>query len=68
VQAQVARGQLEFSNGGWSMHDEAATHYIAMIDQTTLGHNFIGDHFGEGALPRVGWQVTGLLGVRSLQH
>uniref|UniRef100_A0A2P2MM39 Alpha-mannosidase-like n=1 Tax=Rhizophora mucronata TaxID=61149 RepID=A0A2P2MM39_RHIMU len=37
------------------MHDEATVHYIDMIDQTTLGHKFIKDEFGQ--LPRVGWQI-----------
>lgn len=37
------------------MHDEAATHYIDMIDQTTLGHRFIKEEFG--VTPRVGWQI-----------
>ncbi|GAU38122.1 hypothetical protein TSUD_318090 [Trifolium subterraneum] len=42
-------------NGGMCMHDEAATHYIDMIDQTTLGHRFIKDEFG--ITPRIGWQI-----------
>ena len=29
----VQSGQLEFINGGWSMNDEASTHYNAIIDQ-----------------------------------
>lgn len=37
------------------MHDEATPHYIDLIDQTTLGHGFIKDEFGQ--LPRVGWQI-----------
>jgi len=37
------------------MHDEAATHYIDMIDQTTLGHRFIKDEFNK--TPTVGWQI-----------
>lgn len=37
------------------MHDEATTHYIDMIDQTTLGHRFIKEQFGK--YPRVGWQI-----------
>lgn len=37
------------------MHDEAATHYIDMIDQTTLGHRFIKQEFG--ITPRIGWQI-----------
>lgn len=30
--------QLEFINGGYVQHDEAAAHYVAMIDQMTRGH------------------------------
>lgn len=37
------------------MHDEAAVHYIDMIDQTTLGHRFIKQEFGQ--TPRIGWQI-----------
>jgi alpha-mannosidase len=42
-------------NGGMCMHDEAAVHYIDMIDQTTLGHKFIKEEFGQ--IPRIGWQI-----------
>ncbi|KAL5122566.1 Alpha-mannosidase [Glycine soja] len=55
VKKLVDEGQLEFINGGWCMHDEAATHYIDMIDQTTLGHRFIKDRFNK--TPTVGWQI-----------
>ena len=37
------------------MHDEAATHYIDMIDQTTLGHRLIKKAFNKA--PRAGWQI-----------
>lgn len=37
------------------MHDEAGTHYVAMIDQTTLGHRYLLKEFG--AIPKVGWQI-----------
>ena len=47
--------QLTFVNGGWCMHDEAATHYIGMIDQTTLGHAFLKETFDY--VPTVGWQL-----------
>ncbi|PRQ16859.1 putative alpha-mannosidase [Rosa chinensis] len=40
---------------GMCMQDEAATHYIDMIDQTTLGHRFIKQEFN--VTPRVGWQI-----------
>jgi Glycosyl hydrolases family 38 N-terminal domain len=28
-------GQLEMVGGGWSMNDEGATHYAAIIDQVS---------------------------------
>lgn len=37
------------------MHDEATTHYIGMIDQTSLGHDFLRQELG--VVPRVGWQI-----------
>ncbi|KAF4397582.1 hypothetical protein G4B88_027322 [Cannabis sativa] len=55
VKELVNSGQLEFINGGMCMHDEATPHYIDLIDQTTLGHRFIKDEFGQ--TPRVGWQI-----------
>ncbi|XP_020253572.1 probable alpha-mannosidase At5g13980 isoform X2 [Asparagus officinalis] len=55
VKELVNSGQLEFINGGMCMHDEAAVHYIDMIDQTTLGHRFIRQEFGQ--TPRIGWQI-----------
>lgn len=55
VKQLLSSGQLEFINGGMCMHDEAATHYIDMIDQTTLGHRFIKEEFG--IVPRIGWQI-----------
>ncbi|GMN57390.1 hypothetical protein TIFTF001_026498 [Ficus carica] len=55
VKELVNSGQLEFINGGMCMHDEATPHYIDLIDQTTLGHQFIMKEFGQ--IPRVGWQI-----------
>jgi hypothetical protein len=47
--------QLNFVNGGWCMHDEGTTHYIGMIDQTTLGHTFLKDKLN--VIPTIGWQL-----------
>ncbi|XP_052182651.1 probable alpha-mannosidase At5g13980 [Diospyros lotus] len=55
VKQLISSGQLELINGGMCMHDEAAPHYIDMIDQTTLGHRFIKEEFN--VTPRIGWQI-----------
>uniref|UniRef100_A0A1J3IV57 Alpha-mannosidase n=1 Tax=Noccaea caerulescens TaxID=107243 RepID=A0A1J3IV57_NOCCA len=55
VKELIRSGQLELINGGMCMHDEAAPHYIDMIDQTTLGHRFIVREFN--VTPRIGWQI-----------
>lgn len=48
--------------GGWCMHDEANTHYLDMIDQTTLGHQFILQEFG--VTPKIGQPSEGQWGER----
>ncbi|XP_018421620.1 PREDICTED: lysosomal alpha-mannosidase [Nanorana parkeri] len=53
----LQEGRLEFINGGWSMNDEAATHYNAIIDQMTLGLQFLQNVFGECGRPRVAWHI-----------
>jgi alpha-mannosidase len=55
VRFLIANQQLSFVNGGWCMHDEAATHFMGMIDQTTLGHSFLKRELG--VIPKVGWQL-----------
>lgn len=51
------QGQLEFINGGWCMDDEAAPYYVDMIDQQTIGHQFLLKEFGQTGIPTVGWQI-----------
>ena len=55
VRLLIQNQQLSFVNGGWCMHDEAATHFMGMIDQTTLGHRFLKKELG--VIPKVGWQL-----------
>jgi hypothetical protein len=50
-------GRLEFVSGGWSMNDEGVTHYNSIIDQHSLGAEFLRDQFGECGRPKLGWQI-----------
>ena len=53
VKELVANGQLEFVNGGWSMHDEATTYWSDMLDNMATGQKFLNDTFG--VIPTIGW-------------
>ena len=53
VRQLVNEGRLEIINGGWSMHDEACTHYEDMMLNMMKGHQFITEEFG--VRPRIGW-------------
>lgn len=55
VRDLVARGQLEFINGGWSMHDEACPTFVDMLDNTALGQRLIYESFG--VVPKTTWQI-----------
>jgi lysosomal alpha-mannosidase len=55
VQNLVDQKRLEFVVGGWCMNDEATTFYNDMIDQQTLGLQFILQEFGDCARPRSAW-------------
>lgn len=51
----MKNGQLVFVNGGWVQHDEAASHFVGMLDQTTLGHSFLQRELN--VTPSVAWQI-----------
>ncbi|XRB06057.1 aalpha-mannosidase [Pycnococcus provasolii] len=55
VKQLVQNKQLAFANGGYCMHDEATPDYVAMLDQTAVGHRFLRQEFDY--TPSVGWQV-----------
>lgn len=53
----VEAGQLVFTGGGWSMNDEAVTHYTSIIDNMETGLNWLVDTFGDCATPDIAWQI-----------
>ena len=55
VRQLVKNGQLEFINGGYSMHDEACPTYDDMINNHMVGFEFLEKEFG--VRPRIGWQI-----------
>jgi lysosomal alpha-mannosidase len=57
VQLTFKLGRLEFISGGWCMNDEGATHYNSIIDQHSLGAEFLRDQFGDCGRPKIGWQI-----------
>ncbi|KAH8324897.1 hypothetical protein KR074_011408 [Drosophila pseudoananassae] len=57
VKKLVNEGRLQFTNGAWSMNDEAAVNYQSVIDQFSVGLKFLDDTFGVCGRPKVGWQI-----------
>lgn len=55
VKKLIKNGQLSFTNGGYCMHDEGATHFLAMIDQTSVGHRYLLEQLDYR--PTTGWQI-----------
>ncbi|XP_033225887.1 lysosomal alpha-mannosidase-like [Belonocnema kinseyi] len=57
VRSLINEGRLEIIGGGWSMNDEAVTHYQSIIDQFSWGFRRLNDTFGQCARPKIGWQI-----------
>ena len=55
VRQLVASGQLEFINGGFSMHDEACPTFVDMLDNTHIGNRLIFEQFG--VVPKTTWSI-----------
>ncbi len=49
--------KFQFISGGWVMNDEATPHYSMIIDQMSLGHQWINRTFGKEFIPTIGWQI-----------
>ncbi|KAL1517915.1 hypothetical protein ABEB36_001615 [Hypothenemus hampei] len=57
LQNLVNNGQIQFTGGGWSMNDEAATNYQSIIDQMAWGLRKLNESFGDCGRPKMGWQI-----------
>ena len=55
VKQFVKEGRLEFINGGWVMHDEAAVYYKHLLDNMRLGLQFLKKEFN--VTPKIGWFI-----------
>ncbi|KAL4512875.1 hypothetical protein ABPG72_017560 [Tetrahymena utriculariae] len=53
----VESGQIEIINGGWCMSDEATPYYEDLVDQMTVGHQWLKEQFGEKGIPTIGWHI-----------
>lgn len=53
----INSGQLQFAGGGWSMNDEAATHFVSIIDNLEFGVNWLKDNLGDCSVPDIAWQI-----------
>ena len=55
VKEFINEGRLEIINGGWVLHDEAATYYKHLINNMRIGLKFLKEEFNY--IPRVGWFI-----------
>ncbi|XP_055327449.1 lysosomal alpha-mannosidase-like isoform X2 [Paramacrobiotus metropolitanus] len=53
----VNNGRLTFTNGAWSMNDEATTHYSSTIENFAWGLRKLNETFGTCGRPTIGWQI-----------
>eukprot|EP01116_Phalansterium_solitarium_P021917 TRINITY_DN7035_c0_g1_i3.p1 TRINITY_DN7035_c0_g1~~TRINITY_DN7035_c0_g1_i3.p1 ORF type:complete len:265 (-),score=67.81 TRINITY_DN7035_c0_g1_i3:187-981(-) len=63
VRRLVDNGHLEFVGGGWVQNDDSVTYYPSIINQVTLGHDFLQRELN--TKPMNVWQVDSY-GVSSL--
>ena len=57
MQKLIDNGQFEILNGGWGINDETISHYTGIIEQMSLGLQWLQKTFGDCARPRAGWGI-----------
>ena len=55
VKRLVENGQWEFVGGGWVQNDEANPSVFGIVNQMTVGHEYLLKNFG--VQPKFGWQI-----------
>ena len=68
VQQLVQEGRLEFVGGGWSMNDEAAAHYVSIIENMAMGFHELKELFGRVSFVHFYELLQGNFLVRRLWH
>jgi hypothetical protein len=53
----VNDGQIEFIGGGWVQPDEAASHYVDLLDLYTLGFDKLAKNFDDCGVAKIAWQI-----------
>ena len=55
VKHLVKTGRLEMVNGGWVQTDEDCPSHVGIVDQMTIGLQYLQELFG--VRPRIAWQI-----------
>eukprot|EP01156_Anaeramoeba_ignava_P007327 Anaeramoba_ignava/a351520_12.p1 GENE.a351520_12~~a351520_12.p1 ORF type:complete len:949 (+),score=295.63 a351520_12:14-2860(+) len=53
----IEKNQFEFVHGGYVMNDEAIVNYDMIINQMTIGHQWIKENIGDFAIPKIAFHV-----------
>jgi hypothetical protein len=59
LKSHFEEGRMELVGGGWAMHDEANSDLGSLLDQMTMGRQWLNSTFGgeEWSRPRHGWHI-----------
>lgn len=64
----IEEGRLEIVNGGWIMPDEAITDYISLVNQLSLGHEWLKNNIPTHKTPKVSWNLDSFGGSSVWAH